>query len=348
MREGAAGSAHAGTPVPGRALAVEIDFGTAAPITVYSLYLVTGNSLCDANLATLAAVGADARSRALPFHHRGRLPSRPARPRRDPFAQCLDAAIIAPACRLICRRAPRQLPQSQAGQATRTDQLPSTLPQTTPTCTCYASAPTSPSPQTSPSDPRRAPPPFPRRRRNTRCAVWSRGLVYGYKRQHHTRPSPPPPSPPPIHVVRGSFAVATYHASITAATEIRQQRGAGISAAHARRFCTAPQLRWARAMSYDRRHAYDSACTARALATCRPSVPRNHMGCRRPARERSCCQTYPQRSHWHMRPHPSHSRPRATHRRRVLASPMSLCRHAAALRNMHLQRRPAARSPRGL
>ena len=83
MREGAAGSAHAGTPVPGRALAVEIDFGTAAPITVYSLYLVTGNSLCDANLATLAAVGADARSRALPFHHRGRLPSRPARPRRD-------------------------------------------------------------------------------------------------------------------------------------------------------------------------------------------------------------------------------------------------------------------------
>ena len=159
MREGAAGSAHAGTPVPGRALAVEIDFGTAAPITVYSLYLVTGNSLCDANLATLAAVGADARSRALPFHHRGRLPSRPARPRRDPFAQCLDAAIIAPACRLICRRAPRQLPQSQAGQATRTDQLPSTLPQTTPTCTCYASAPTSPSPQTSPSDPRRAPPP---------------------------------------------------------------------------------------------------------------------------------------------------------------------------------------------
>ena len=334
MREGAAGSAHAGTPVPGRALAVEIDFGTAAPITVYSLYLVTGNSLCDANLATLAAVGADARSRALPFHHRGRLPSRPARPRRDPFAQCLDAAIIAPACRLICRRAPRQLPQSQAGQATRTDQLPSTLPQTTPTCTCYASAPTSPSPQTSPSDPRRAPPPL----------WWAAVSAAPCEAVALCRACPIPP----IHVVRGSFAVATYHASITAATEIRQQRGAGISAAHARRFCTAPQLRWARAMSYDRRHAYDSACTARALATCRPSVSAKSSGLPPPSARALCCQTYPQRSHWHMRPHPSHSRPRATHRRRVLASPMSLCRHAAALRNMHLQRRPAARSPRGL
>ena len=62
------GSVSAGTPVPGRAIAVEVDFGgSSTPIVIYSLYLVTGGRICDENLAILATVGANSRSRALPF-----------------------------------------------------------------------------------------------------------------------------------------------------------------------------------------------------------------------------------------------------------------------------------------
>ena len=64
VRDGAAGSVSAGIPVPGRPIAVEVNFGSATPIVIYSHYPATGGRL---NVAILATVGADARSRALPF-----------------------------------------------------------------------------------------------------------------------------------------------------------------------------------------------------------------------------------------------------------------------------------------
>ena len=67
VRDGAAGSVSAGIPVPGRPIAVEVNFGSATPTVVYALHLVTGGRLCDETFAILATVGADARSRGLPF-----------------------------------------------------------------------------------------------------------------------------------------------------------------------------------------------------------------------------------------------------------------------------------------
>ena len=67
VREGAAGSVSAGTIWPGRAIAVEVDFGGPTPIVVVSLYLITGGRLSDSNLAILGATGASVAARGLPF-----------------------------------------------------------------------------------------------------------------------------------------------------------------------------------------------------------------------------------------------------------------------------------------
>ena len=71
----------------------------------------------------------------------------------------------------------------------------------------------------------------------------------------------------PPHVIKGTLAVAAYHACVTAATEIAQQCGADITTAQARSFGTAPQLRCTRAIDYDRRHLNPEARAARAIAT---------------------------------------------------------------------------------
>ena len=71
----------------------------------------------------------------------------------------------------------------------------------------------------------------------------------------------------PPHVIKGTLAVAAYHACVTAATEIAQQCGADITTAQARSFGTAPQLRCTRAIDYDPRHLNPEARAARAIAT---------------------------------------------------------------------------------
>ena len=62
VRAGAALSVSAGAVWPGRALAVEVDFGGPTPSLLNSLYLITGGRLCGGNLVIHAAVGATALS----------------------------------------------------------------------------------------------------------------------------------------------------------------------------------------------------------------------------------------------------------------------------------------------
>ena len=94
-------------PFAGRAVAVEVDFGLSSPIVVYSFTVATGGRLCESNLAALATVGADARSRSLPFIIAGDLQVDPRTLADSTFAQCQGARIIAPTCPLgarVCTR----------------------------------------------------------------------------------------------------------------------------------------------------------------------------------------------------------------------------------------------------
>ena len=139
--EGAAGSASVGIPVPGRAIAVDIDDCSTTPIVLYSLYLVTGGHLCDENLVILGTIGADARSRSLPFVIAGDFDVDPATCRfgRFPVSAPLSShpsllsalasarAVTLPASSIISWSAPASPPPlyplapSHAGLATPTD-----------------------------------------------------------------------------------------------------------------------------------------------------------------------------------------------------------------------------------